>query len=75
MSSLKGFRTVIFNIIMGAIMVIRAFNPEAELPDEVAVQGAVDAVDAAISSVWLVGNLILRAITDSSIFKKEPDSP
>lgn len=69
---MKGFRTVIFNIVMVIVMVIKAVYPESELPDEETVASTVDAVEVAIGMVWSTGNLILRAVTDSPIFKKEP---
>jgi hypothetical protein len=36
------------------------------------VTGAVNALDAALTAVWGVGNLILRAVTDSPVFKTPP---
>lgn len=71
MEFLKGYKTVIFTVTMAAIMLIRAFSPGAELPDEGAVSGAIDAVELAIVSVWGVGSLILRAITSSPIFNRK----
>ena len=70
-SSLKGFKTIAFNVLMTIVMAVRVLNPEAELPDEAAVQATVNVVDAAITAAWGIGNIILRAITDSPIFKKE----
>lgn len=69
---MKGFRTVLFNAVMAVVMIVKAINPDAELPDEVAVTASIDAVELAIGLVWSIGNLFLRAITDSPIFKKEP---
>lgn len=72
LSKLKGYKTIVFNAIMTVVMVLRLFAPDAELPDEVAVTGAVDALDAALTTMWGVGNLILRAVTDSPVFKPPP---
>lgn len=67
---LKGYKTVIFNLIMGLIMMIRAMNPDAEVPSDGAVTSAIDAIDVALTMAWSAGNLILRAVTTSPIFKK-----
>ena len=71
MNSLKGFKTIAFNVVMTIVMAVRVLSPESELPDDAAVQAAVNAVDAAITAAWGIGNIILRAITDSPIFSKE----
>lgn len=70
----KGYKTIVFNVVMGLVLFIRAMSPESELPDAESVEGAVDAVGAAFAAVWGIGNVILRAITDSPIFKKEPEN-
>lgn len=68
---MKGYRTIIFNVIMTALMVLSVFNPEAETPSEAEVGNAIDAVEGAIAAVWGVGNVILRAITTTKIGSKE----
>lgn len=68
---LQGYKTVIFNVLMGIIMLVRALNPDATVPGEESLHGAVDALDVALTAVWGVGNVILRAITSSPIFKKK----
>lgn len=68
---LKGYKTVIFNVIMGLIMMIRALNPDAEVPGDESVNAAIDALDVTLTALWGIGNLILRAITTSPVFKKE----
>ena len=70
MEFLKGYKTTIFTVIMAGVMLVRAFNPDAELPDEGAVSGAIDAAEVAIVSVWGIGALILRAITSAPIFNR-----
>lgn len=69
---LKGYKTIIFNVVMGLVMILRALSPESELPDAENVEDTIDSLDAALTAVWGVGNIILRAITDSPIFKQEP---
>jgi hypothetical protein len=69
---LKGYKTAIFNAVMTVVMVLRLWNPDAELPDADTVSQGLDTIDAAIAAIWGTGNMILRAITDTPIFKKEP---
>ena len=68
MSKLKGYRTVLFNIVMAATAVANQFGAEIDAP---ALVGGLDALDAAIAGIWAGGNLALRAITDTPIFRKE----
>lgn len=68
---MKGYKTIIFNSIMAIIAVVYALNPDAEKPSAEQVQGSVDAVEAGFTAVLTVGNVILRAITTSPVFKKE----
>jgi hypothetical protein len=70
LDKLKGFKTIAFNVLMGATMLIRFFNPETQVPDVEEVTAAVDAVGASLTAIWGFGNMWLRAITDSPIFKK-----
>ena len=67
---MKGFKTVAFNIAMTVVALVKIFNPDAELPDEAAVQASVDLVEVGFLSGWGTVNLILRGLTDSPIFKK-----
>lgn len=69
---LKGFRTLIFNVVMGIVMLLRALGADTEMPTEEQVSAAIDSLDVALTAIWAIGNLLLRAITDSPIFKKEP---
>lgn len=72
MEKFKGYRTVLFNIVMAVVMITKSLNPDMESPSAEEVQQAVDMLDAAIAAVWGIGNVVLRAITTSPIFKKEP---
>jgi hypothetical protein len=69
---MKGFKTVAFNILLGGTLIARMFNPDAPLPDAETVAGTVDLVDQALATGLVVGNLVLRAVTNSPIFKKNP---
>ena len=59
---MKGYKTVIFNGIMLAAGIFGA-----EVSPELAERTA----DAFVL-IWGVGNVLLRAVTDSPIFKKAP---
>lgn len=68
---LKGYKTYIFNGLMALIMIARAFMPDAELPDDETVRSATDAlVDNWDAFFLVVGNLALRAFTNSPVFFK-----
>lgn len=68
---LKGYRTVLFNLIMGvaALAVTLGYVEVAPSGDDVNV--FLDHLDAVLSAVWLVGNLILRRMTTTPIGKAE----
>lgn len=68
---LSGFKTIVFNTVMAVIMAVRIFSPEAELPDEATVEAAAMSLDQALVAFTAVVNMILRAVTNSPVFKKE----
>ena len=72
---MKGYKTIVFNVLMVAIAIAHALNPDAVLPSGDAVQGATDQTVVALSALWGVGNVILRAVTNSTIFKKTSPAP
>jgi len=58
---MKGYRTIIFN----AVMLIGSLSGATFSPD------MVNEWIEAFALVWTAGNIILRAVTSSPIFKKE----
>jgi hypothetical protein len=66
----KGYKTVIFNVSVGLLMVWRAADPSATLPDENQLNTVLDSVFASLDALLVVGNLFLRAVTDTQVFKK-----
>ena len=72
---LKGWKTILFNLVMGSMLLIRVVIPSAELPDDTAVHSVIDGLDQFLIVAMPVGNMILRAITNSSIFKKTSPAP
>jgi hypothetical protein len=67
----KGYRTIIFNVAMALIVIVKAIFPDAEVPDGATVDSALAATEQVILAVTLIGNLILRAFTTTPIFKKD----
>ena len=70
---MKGYKTVIFNAIMSVVMLGSMWNQEAasEFPTAVEVTNLMDQAETWITAVWGIGNVALRAITSTAIFKKE----
>lgn len=68
---LKGYKTVIFNVIMTAILIANTTGLVTIDAVELDVAGTLDAVETALIAVWGFGNLLLRAVTNTSIFDKD----
>lgn len=73
LAAIKGCRTVVFNLIMLLLGMIALLAPETanDLPDATAVHALLDNAEALILALTTIGNLALRAFTDTKIFKKE----
>ena len=70
MDSLKGYKTVMFNVLMTALMVLKMWKPDVEVPGGPDVTAGLDLIEGAMVFIWGIGNLFFRAITNTSIFKK-----
>lgn len=70
LDSLKGYRTVIFNVIMGLLLIWRSVAPGDEIPTDSQVQTLVDSVFSALDAILVVGNILLRKVTDTPVFNK-----
>lgn len=71
---MKGYKTVIFNSVMTLAMLAKVFNPESDVDPTVAADTAsqgVDVVMAGGAALWGIGNVLLRSVTNSPIFKKD----
>jgi hypothetical protein len=66
---MKGWRTVAFNVIMTFVSVYAIKSPGANAPDASVINAALDNVEALIPFIWGIGNVILRAVTTTPIFK------
>lgn len=68
--SLKGYRTVIFNVIVGLLMVWRAVAPGDEVPTEGMINTLIDSLFNALDAFLVVGNIVLRKLTDTPLGRK-----
>lgn len=70
---LKGYRTIVFNAIMLAVMVLAqqgVITPE-QSPDGEAVNAFLDNLDAVLAALWGIGNVGLRMVTNTPVGQKE----
>lgn len=62
---MKGWRTVAFNILMAVIMGWNLLMPEKMIEIDQAT------LDTLLTTLWGVGNVVLRALTNTQIGKSE----
>ena len=69
---MKGWRTVTFNILMAVVGVVVLTRPDAAdgVPDASAINAALDHVEALYPFVVTLGNVLLRAVTNTAIFRR-----
>jgi len=68
---LSGYKTVIFNVIIGLVLLVRAFSPDADLPTDEEVSSTLDQLlSNADAIIAVVGNLWLRFVTKTPVFTK-----
>ena len=65
---MKGYKTVVFNLIMGVVMFVNQVLGTELDANELLTN--LNGLEEAITGIWLTGNVWLRAVTDSPIFKK-----
>lgn len=68
---MKGYKTVIFNAAMAFVAVWKIYFPETDMPAELEIQQAVDTFWQIFSAVMVAGNIGLRAVTTTPIFRKK----
>jgi hypothetical protein len=66
----KGYKTVIFNVLIGLLMVWKAVSPESELPTPEMLNGLLDTLYASLEAILVVGNIVLRAVTNTAVGRK-----
>jgi hypothetical protein len=71
LEKLKGYRTILFNVIMTVLTFVTLWNPGAEVPTGPEVTEGLIQLETALAFVWGLGNIILRAVTNTPIFRKE----
>ena len=70
LENLKGYRTVIFNLVMTVVMVFSLWKPGESWPGASEINSFLDSFEVAFAFLWGLGNIVLRAVTDTPIFKK-----
>lgn len=66
---MKGYRTLIFNFLMGAVILLSQ-TLGFDAPEESQVNQFLDALDVIMSVVTVIGNIFFRFISDTSIGRK-----
>jgi hypothetical protein len=66
----KGYKTVVFNVLIGLVMVWKAVSPESELPTPEMLNGLLDTLYASLEAILVVGNIVLRAVTNTALGRK-----
>lgn len=83
-TALKGFRTLVFNGAMGVVLVLNQFGAFGTDPvptaDDVNAgldhfSTGLDSIEKGVAAALVFGNLILRAITNTTIGKKTSPAP
>lgn len=68
--TVKGYKTVVFNVLIGLVMVWKAVSPESELPTPELLNGLLDSLYASLEAILVVGNIVLRAVTNTAVGRK-----
>ena len=70
LETVKGYKTVVFNVLIGLVMVWKAVSPESELPTPELLNGLLDSLYASLEAILVVGNIVLRAVTNTAVGRK-----
>lgn len=70
LETVKGYKTIAFNVIVGLLLVWRAVRPADEIPSSEQVSALLDSLYASLDAILVVGNLVLRAMTNTSVGRK-----
>jgi hypothetical protein len=65
----KGYRTIIFNVIMALGALVTLLSGVSVQDDVTTLADGVDLILEGIVAVWAIGSVWLRMITDSPVFK------
>lgn len=71
MAALKGYRTIVFNVIMLGFMIAtqQGWIGSEDAPTGEQVSGWLDHLDAVLTGLWAVGNIALRFATNTPVGK------
>ncbi len=78
MTFLSGWKTVIFNVVVLAIYALNQFNlfgTDNPAPTSDQVHAGLDAIDNGLVLLAAIGNAILRAGSNTTIFKSTSPAP
>ena len=68
---LKGYKTTIFNAVMGVIMLFQVIKPDAPVPGSEEVSSTLDTLlEHADAIITVAGNIWLRFVTTAPVFNK-----
>lgn len=70
MEAIKGFKTLLFNAIMTIGMLTTIWTGVDTSKEVVTVNDNFDTILTSLTTLWMIGNAWLRAVTDSAIFQK-----
>ena len=73
MERFKGWRTFVFNVLMATAMCVTMISGTATEGDVIILKQGVEHIIEGVIAVWTIGNLWLRAITDTPIFQRKPN--
>lgn len=71
MDKIKGYRTVLFNILMAVATITALFTGTKVENEVIQIQNGIDLLIQALAVIWAAGSIWLRTITDSPIFKSK----
>lgn len=73
LAAFKGYRTVIFNLIMTAAMIasMQGWIGSDDQPSAETVNLFLNNLEGVLAAIWGVGNIALRTVTTTPIGKKE----
>lgn len=67
---LKGWKTIIFNLVMGGVVIWGMLRPEDSVPSVEEATGLLDSLMASLDQILLVvGNILLRLRTNTAVGK------
>ena len=69
LDKIKGYRTLVFNGIMAALLLWRTLRPSDPVPDDATITTIIDMLFKSLDVVTLIGNVFLRFKTDTPVGK------